>query len=1784
MKSLEAAQHSFDALGGPSPSIDRSSAAAYVRSIFEREMGVTLNNAKAGSKRDDAMRELTREATNLYARRVLRELIQNAYDGARTASAPKILLRLDLSDGPNGTIYVANNGQGFTSDNVDAISNPAMSNKTPGNFIGHKGLGFRSVELLSDGVEVFSKGDHAAAIFDGFCFRFASPDDERAWIDSSDEPALMNAIVGKVHRLQLPIPIDHSDARADSIARDGFSTLVRLPLRDAVATGRAIEEMRLLADEVSPVTLFLDRLQSLVFETVEADRTSHRKELRRTGKGAHKSTFGRSLMLEEISVDRHRYLVGRMEVDDAAFRKSVDRAVTENHPVDRWKDWVGVPSVSVALPLSPDARAGNFYAFLPMDTPAPFNGCLDAPFHPHADRRGLDLDNPLNSFLLDSVADLCLAIAQTIAASDTSSSANSAAAVDALAWSSEPHRLFEACQRADLEVGELQLPASRGRNYERRWAPLCEIYDWVDAEHRIITGLWLARTCSVPMLRRGLGHRRVEALREFIDQSEYRLDADGPTVGDWVPMLAADLASRRRKATKQNWEDFYLDLTSLRHSLPQLRGKAVFRLEDGSLGAANSPETLGERELFISADPENATRRRKRVTGTTLFPPKSVAQRMLFADPLLSWPSAVTSAFVDAGLATEFSLPRVIGGLGRLLGKRPTRQIALTAISWAFTAWKSHKSNEVEKALLTANLPVPTADGRLRLASKARFGAGWRDTVGDTLRELCNEISVSTRSTKALCDSLLGPWEEWPLRDRGTATEWVQFLRLLGVKDGLTPIFYGAVSQHVSEWMAVRRGQGRPIAVEAHLGDTWKTALAKRQRGFGYQSGIYSTGDTLFALPLQREHAEMNDRAKKAYARLIVKALPDLAPKHFTTILSRTAGMVDNIPWTSPLLAFLTEAEWLPVTFADQLSWKRPRECWFAPRADSLPHFLPRLDRTVRESIDISAASHQVFASRLGLRLWNEKDSALPRLEELGAVLERGIPEHEHDSFRSEYRQAWSDWNAMEPSPRLPQEMALAVQSSGRLVPYQPTADAPQTVFVSGGADPTLDNLLMALGHRLLSVPSETAEAVAGELASRGADEIRLVDDVKPSIIVDSAEFDLTVERPRLVEGEREWLAEIAVLALEFHNSPINRSTPRSRRALFEDFRRLRIIHARDIEVEVDGRRGPLPEMLAGILPVPHIERPTIIMQSSGSGLDWNTLARLSRGIALALGRAWLLTDFRMVFLAISVDQPKVSGQLTRPDDDAIATAFGQPVTRIQEIQRSLRSGSRRIMDWLLPIVGVQLGLGVANQLLDRESTLVEDDEIVSAIVQGGGDGHIARGIVIACRKAEGLDELRRSQGIPLKAFNAASIALGPRFPPLRFDALLRRSFDDRKEELRPSLVQRVRDAHAAASLADVRLDLYRSALTLDWITFDERWPEELDELSDSTIDARVNTLASSALPTPTVEKGDSVDNVRQHNRATLASQLETIRHIGAAWASKKVERSLPASWKGKLEGQIRDAIGTCAFDFVAVEAASLPEVLAVVGMWPTGMPKTIKLPDLGLVAADLDLQRQAEEQRQQNDLRQSRIVKFGETEIEGGSSGSLQAVVNALQNGLASKAFESRSGPAILQPFPDGDERPPRKRTRGESSKEPTYLTDPQRDLIGFAGEYAAYVHLKRTVRNFADEHWLSSLGRRFLCLGLVPDCGYDFHVPRSRSSLYYEVKAHTGDPGYVDLERSQVEAAVQYADGKNGVWKILYISNVLDPNQITVHELANPFSEGNLRLFRPSSRQGVRLLIDRQ
>ncbi|OAB13032.1 hypothetical protein AQ779_23520 [Burkholderia pseudomallei] len=1661
-----------------------------------------------------------------------------------------------------------------------------MSNKSPGNFIGHKGLGFRSVELLSDDVRIFSMRDGAAAgaeRFDGFCFRFAQPDDERQWLKAQGEESSAAGVVGRVHRLQLPIPIDDHDADVVQFAADGYATLIKLPLRDELAAERATEELRLLLDERAPITLFLDRLRSLTIERIDSDGTVERKLLTRSAQSVPSTFRSERFLLEEVTLDQRRFLIGRMTVDDAAFRSSVEAAIRQRHPVEKWRDWQGTPSVSVALPLSTDAHPGTFYAFLPMDRASPFNGFLDAPFYPDADRRDLELSNALNGFLLDQVAELCICILSALADAEEARPQFAAAAIDAVAWVGESNRLIAACKRMAVDVGALRLPAMRRKNDSTRWARLDVVFDWKDGDFRIIDGAWLVKVCDLPMLPRKLGEKRTLALWDFVAKADFSLEANPENWADWAPALAADLA-KKKKLARRDWEDFYADLTAMPEILPHLRGRAIFRMADGKVVAASE-----KYEVFISPTAEDATKQRKRLSGTALFPPDSIAKNMLFADPALKWHPAVTKVLFEAQLAVEYNLPRVLLLMGRLLGKKARKQSIIAVLGWAFLAWKEHKTPEVEKALRASNMLLPVEGGATKHAAQVHFGAGWRDTKGDLLSEFLKAMPESARSIRRIREGLLLNWEAWPLRAKGTATEWVQFMRLLGVSDGLVTLKYKAVSQSVGEWVKFRTSAVATLPIEAYVGRYWHRAL-RTGAGFGgfrYQSGDYTTGETFFALSGQGDHAAMPDRARAAYAQLLLSALMDMPPAVLKTTLTRTAGYSDSLTVLSPLAAFLQFGDWIPVGSGDEVEWRRPGRCWFSPRSEPLPRFVPKIDRAARDMLDNSPPARDL-AVKLGLRLWSDPQNSLSRLVDLGEILDRGVVEADHDAFRKAYREAWEDWHKLNPRPPFRIPMILGVQSAGRLTPLPLTleGDEQPRVFVTDGSDIMREQLVGALGHLLLPLTAEIASDAAEALRSparefRVLSEADLTIRANDEIVVPNKGLDY------LVVPGREWLAEIAVLVLEINEGLSSRNTARARQALYDDFRKLRVIFAQDVTVEIDGREGPLPDILDGVLAVPSVDYPTIIVQGSEHELDWSVLARIARALPIALGRPSLAMAFRVAFLEIERRQPPQPGQLVRPSDQSVALAIGHPLVRIQEIYRSLRSTSRHLTDWLVPAAHALFGEAAAFAVHERADIALDDAEIVAALVRNGADMRDAQRLIDVCRDAESLNDVRKHLGIDFQSFNQSLSRLGSPWVPLRFENRLIKEFDKRRAERLNELEGLVRDAFTKTFDESEPLDRYNELRRLNWASFDATWPDICDELTDSMIDARLTALVETHLPGGSSPADGRLDDVRQRNRTLLSSTVESLRRLTGAWAAKDpASRVVPPGWGSPAEQVIRDVMASGAFDFRILAEDAMPKALRYARLWPQAMPLSLDLATLGLEAADLEMRASEEEKNRQEALKAKRTIMFGNTPVDGGGERSLQSVADVFQTALSSKSFLERSGKAELQTFADsrhGDPKP-RRRASGDA-RDPEYMSQEQSTLLGFAGELAAYHYLKRTIRGFADSHWISSMGRKFLSLAPTQDDdGFDFHVPRSRGpDLYFEVKAHTGDPGYIDLERSQVAAAVSMGDERGGIWSILYVTYVRNPDLITVHELQNPFSNEGRSRYRQSGRQAMRLEMRR-
>ncbi|WP_081842318.1 DUF3883 domain-containing protein [Actinomadura welshii] len=195
-----------------------------------------------------------------YTGRYPFELLQNANDAARDAGKrgrAQFLLT-------ETALIVADNGFGFGDEQVDAICSLGRSSKGPGEAVGHKGLGFKSVGEITDHPQITS----ARA-----SFQFSSDRTRKE----------VSAILGRLPDEQklpvyaFPFPVDPSDFGPDdeqvaALRNDGFTTVIRLPFNAGVA--REIVEKHLLTNLQPRLLLFLPDVDHLELRGTSGDFSS----------------------------------------------------------------------------------------------------------------------------------------------------------------------------------------------------------------------------------------------------------------------------------------------------------------------------------------------------------------------------------------------------------------------------------------------------------------------------------------------------------------------------------------------------------------------------------------------------------------------------------------------------------------------------------------------------------------------------------------------------------------------------------------------------------------------------------------------------------------------------------------------------------------------------------------------------------------------------------------------------------------------------------------------------------------------------------------------------------------------------------------------------------------------------------------------------------------------------------------------------------------------------------------------------------------------------------------------------------------------------------------------------------------------------------------------------------------------------------------------------------------------------------------------------------------------
>ncbi|MDN3262316.1 hypothetical protein QWJ26_21415 [Streptomyces sp. CSDS2] len=512
-----------------------------------------------------------------YAGRSLFELLQNGYDAhPRDRRDGRIHVLLDEAEGAWGTLYVANGGTPFTWRNVERVCELAQSSKDVGEGIGNKGVGFRSILLISDSPEIYSADPDGplGPELDGYCFRFAQRADVEEFLAGEDNA---HEVAATYPPLQAPLPLDDVPATCRRLAAEGYVTVVRLPLLSEAARAEVRLRMRELAGAKVPVMLFLDRLAGLTLERrATGDEAGERHELTRweepfavaqDGAGHDSSVSLATVRLGASGT----FLVARGTVEKERLNSALAEAVGARLLDDTWQEWKRPAVVEVALPLPVPRRPrrGQIYTFLPMggDQAAPFPGHMNAPFFTDFDRTGLPFDNPLNVLLLDAVAETCLVAAAVLRGVPDPSMRQ--LSVDLVSWESEkgsPGRLRAAALRVHgselAEVPLVPVLAADGAPPEAAWAPPRDAVLWPDLDLAVLTA-HRAHEAGIVVADPETGGDRLKRLATLCKALACPWEPGPEILAEYVERIARGLPLPGPGEPPEQWSELYVDLAAL---------------------------------------------------------------------------------------------------------------------------------------------------------------------------------------------------------------------------------------------------------------------------------------------------------------------------------------------------------------------------------------------------------------------------------------------------------------------------------------------------------------------------------------------------------------------------------------------------------------------------------------------------------------------------------------------------------------------------------------------------------------------------------------------------------------------------------------------------------------------------------------------------------------------------------------------------------------------------------------------------------------------------------------------------------------------------------------------------------------------------------------------------------------------------------------------------------------------------------------------------------------------
>ncbi|WP_374453560.1 sacsin N-terminal ATP-binding-like domain-containing protein [Phenylobacterium sp.] len=1760
-----------------------------------------------------------------YHGRFLIELIQNAHDvHSADRDDGRIEVLFDAGAGPYGTLYVANGGQPFTEENVKALSDLGLSSKPPGQAIGNKGLGFRSVQHVCDAPEIYSQADGRAGAdrFGGFCFRFAGHRDLERLMSG---PRSLELAVKDLPPFHVPVWLEAQSDRVREFSARGFATVIALPLRDDRAVKSVADEIESLRGLGVPILLFLSRLASLDLRVMDADGieapplslTRHEMPIPGAPSGVGVVDLGPA----------GRHLIARRNISEEDMLTAIAAGIEEKQLHSHWATWKGEGEAALAVRLDGTTVASpRLFTFLPMGEQAyaPFPGYLHASFFPSPNRKGLEGKVRLNGMLLEVAADLAATTVAWLARCETSLSLEmeerARAAVDLLCWrrtegfetfADLPSRVATGVVRAtgvttfaDAPVAPVLAPPEsegpvvvwRRVREARRWTQTGDVFGvTVAARHAETTGAW--------PLWPGLGQRIDGLVACFKARSQGYVEAPlSSERAQLATRVAADLHQAARFNPKR-WSAYYKDLVEFVGSGgAELADMPVLLNDGGGLSPAMSVATPTEEA------PKPGRRRFRRSGRVAVFapparrgaddeendlaPPSALAENFAFLSERLDWYGELADArafFVRHKLILEFDRESILTQLARVL-REDTRNASRSAgLRWAFQIWRRPQGRG-RSVTLPPNLRlfVPTAGGDFIPADEAVFSDGWpEEMLGRLVQRLIDAAPPDSPDLEGLAHRRLAKPDHYAMRV-GTPALWAEFLEELGVQRGLHPRSVPlSGTQRGDTLMSVAFWRARGLTEAAHA--EWSKAVAQEKPAALTSYSLYSISGELRWMPGQWDLGRFDREALECFSLLIIAWLAGALPEDWeVTIRHSTFNQADKRSWPTPLKVLLRQMAWIPAqqpsSDGAQPVVVKPSEIWMAgDPGDRFPPFLRRPTIPVMRALERAAGPHIAAIRRhTGLRTFDQPNTLLAQAAFLADQFAKPGFEHFYDRHLANlYAGTWqriADHHRVAPIPAV--DMApihvLARRGDAMEVFKLRGQDATdETVYVRDVDDETGASLVEAAGQPMLEIRAGDKGRLGEVLQAFYGERVRLLSEADYSISVDGREVGAGA-----MEAAVDWCPRLPLMmavAMEGLKGLDARTLPVNRQVVLERLARVMVQPGARLGFRLDDL---VQDQLEGGPEALNLRLPdgrAVVVVRTGGHADWMQLDRALGALCDALGQPGLEQGLRILLRSLA-SAGAMMDDLVDPalDPDFLCDSLRLTERARRVVRETLGSGLERHVPWVRALLYMAGGQPALDDFAAREVEAVQDPVKLRATIAPWLPplGCDAQAVLDACRSALTVAELREALGLDFHALNEAMLAIGqapdtyPDVHARQLAGLIRDvglAINDALRAVAAPLLNRGEPAPAYARARDTAATM---APDPDWLL---RYREVPDPLLITHVDKWLEAQGASPLG---VEHPDlePLEDVRRSNGSGLKALVGLASPLVSAWCGARGE-PVPAPWSnsdGGL-GELRTRLDQAGvIDFRALDQAALHVWIERLGAWPQGMERTLdgealKLADAAIAAAKAKAEAEAAARR-----KQARSIDFNGTprDPEETDWASLDAeLARSLPKSLLRTPLGQPARLAFARPLGGGSGGGGASgggfRFGGGGGQ--TFAPSAKTEMIGRLGELAVRHWLQaRLPKQDIRAAWVSGNAELFTGRKGDDGLGYDFEVSWQRQTWWIEVKASLNDPRAFELGETEVRAGRVAARARSGLqYWIAYVSNLSTPGQARIELIPNPLSE---------------------